>query len=82
MLFGHNQPEPIMENLLNTKNHITLTQQINHAFFSQKGYDPFANLKSHDGDAIFDSYLHQHKNIASGITHLNCQISFISKFAK
>jgi hypothetical protein len=71
-----------MDKQINTKNQMTLSQQLSHAFFSSKGYDPFANLKSHDGEAIFDSYLRQHKNIASGITHLNCQVSFISKYTK
>lgn len=61
---------------------MTLSEQIHQVFFSPKGYDPFTNLKSHDGDAFYDSYLRQHKNIASGITNQNCQISFVSKFAK
>ncbi len=63
-------------------NHITFSQQINHAFLSPKGYDVFGNLHSHDGHGIYDSYLRQNKSIASGITHMNFQVSFVSKFHK
>ncbi|PPD33821.1 MAG: hypothetical protein CTY19_06580 [Methylomonas sp.] len=63
-------------------NQLTLSQQLHHAFFSPKGYDPFENLKSHDGDAIYESYLRCNKAIASGITLQNSQISFVSKFNK
>ncbi len=65
---------------LKSKNHITLHQQINHAFLSPKGYEGFANIKSHDGHGVYDSYVTPNKSIASGITHMNFQVSFISKF--
>ena len=61
-------------------NHMTLTQQINHAFLAPKGYDGFRNMQSHDGQGIYDSYIRHSKNIASGITQQNFQVSFVSKF--
>lgn len=67
---------------LNSKNYMTLAQQINHAFMSPKGYDGYANIQSQDGHGIYDSYLRQNKNIASGITLLNFQVSFVSKYQK
>lgn len=67
---------------LNTQNHVTLSQQINHSFFVTKGCDSFENLHSHDCYSIYDSYLSQHKSIASSITHQNCSVSFVSKFTK
>jgi hypothetical protein len=62
------------------KNHMTLTQQINHAFLAPKGYDGYRNLQSHDGQGIYDSYIRHSRSIASGITHQNFQVSFVSKF--
>lgn len=67
---------------MNTHRSITLSQQINHAFLSLKGYDGFANIQSHDGNAFYDSYVHHNKTIASGITQQNVQITFIGKYSK
>jgi hypothetical protein len=67
---------------LNSTNYITLAQQINYAFMSPKGYDGYLNIQSQDGHGIYDSYLRQNKSIASGITHMNFQISFVSKHPK
>lgn len=67
---------------MNTHNTITLSQQINHAFLSLKGYDGFANIHSHDGNAFYDSYVQPNKIIASGITHQNVQVTFIGKYSK
>lgn len=64
------------------KPHLTLTQQINHAFLAPKGYDGFRNMQSHDGQGVYDSYIRQSKSIASGITQQNFQVSFVSKFNK
>ncbi|MCQ8182354.1 hypothetical protein NP603_14630 [Methylomonas sp. SURF-1] len=61
---------------------ITLSEQINQNFFMHKGYEVFANLKSHDAVSLFDSYFLPQKTIASSITHQPCQISFIGKFLK
>jgi hypothetical protein len=69
-----------MKALISSKNYMPLSQQIHHSFFSAKGYDPFGNLKSHDGYAMHDSYFQYNKHIASAITHQNCQITFVSKF--
>lgn len=60
--------------------HMTLTQQINHAFLAPKGYDGFHNIQSHDGQGVYDSYIRHSKSIASGITLQNFQVSFVSKF--
>jgi hypothetical protein len=62
------------------KNHMTLTQQINHAFLAPKGYDGYRNMQSHDGQGIYDSYIRHSKCIAAGITQQNFQVSFVSKF--
>lgn len=62
------------------KPHMTLPQQINHAFLAPKGYDGFRNMQSHDGQGVYDSYIRYSKNIASGITQQNFQVSFVSKF--
>lgn len=62
------------------KHHITLTQQINHAFLAPKGYDGYGNMQSHDGRGIYDSYIRHSKGIASGITQQNFQVSFVSKY--
>lgn len=61
--------------------HITLTEQMNHAFFYAKGYDAFANLKSNHAGALFDVYLAQNKSFASAITQQQTQVSFISSFS-
>jgi hypothetical protein len=61
-------------------NHMTLTQQINHAFLAPKGYDGFRNMQSHDGQGFYDSYVRHSKCIASCITQQNFQVSFVSKF--
>ncbi|MGZ0078829.1 hypothetical protein [Methylomonas sp. YC3] len=71
-----------MEKLIKPQNQLTLSQQLCHSFFSQKGYDPFINFHSHDGCAMYDSYLRHQRSFASGITGQNCQISFVSKFTK
>jgi hypothetical protein len=62
------------------KPHMTLTQQINHAFLAPKGYDGYRNMQSHGGQGIYDSYIRHSKCIASGITQQNFQVSFVSKF--
>jgi hypothetical protein len=67
---------------LNSQNYMTLSQQINYAIMSPKGYDGYANIQSQGGHGIYDSYLRQNKSIASGITHLNFQVSFVSKYPK
>jgi len=36
-----------MEKLIKPQNQLTLSQQLCHSFFSQKGYDPFINFHSH-----------------------------------
>ncbi|PPD35002.1 MAG: hypothetical protein CTY19_02535 [Methylomonas sp.] len=64
------------------KNHITLSQQINHVFLAPKSFDGFRNMQSHDGQGIYDSYIRHSKCIASGITQQNVQVSFVSKFDK
>lgn len=63
-----------------SKNHITLTQQINHAFLAPKGYDGYGNMQSHDGQGVYDSYIRHSKGLATGITLQNFQVSFVSKF--
>jgi hypothetical protein len=68
-----------MSNLA-AQNYITLSQQINHAFLSPKGYDGYRNMQSHGGHGMYDSYIRQNKCFASGITQLNFQVSFVSKF--
>ncbi|WP_445369543.1 hypothetical protein ACH5Y9_10300 [Methylomonas sp. BW4-1] len=62
------------------KPHMTLTQQINHAFLAPKGYDGYRNMQSHGGQGVYDSYIRHSKCIASGITQQNFQVSFVSKF--
>ena len=62
------------------KPHMTLAQQINHAFLAPKGYDGYRNMQSHGGQGIYDSYIRHSKCIASGITQQNFQVSFVSKF--
>ena len=62
------------------KPHMTVTQQINHAFLAPKGYDGYRNMQSHGGQGIYDSYIRHSKCIASGITQQNFQVSFVSKF--
>lgn len=62
------------------RNHMTLTQQINHFFLAPKGYDGYRNMQSHDGQGIYDSYIRHSKCIASGITQQNFQVSFVSRF--
>jgi hypothetical protein len=67
---------------LTSKNYMTLAQQINYAFMSPKGYDGYLNIQSQDGHGIYNSYFHQNKSIASGITQMNFQVSFVSKYQK
>ena len=62
------------------KHSMTVSQQINHAFFAPKGYDGYGNMQSHGGQGIYDSYIRHSKGIASGITQQNFQVSFVSKF--
>jgi hypothetical protein len=67
---------------LQTPAPMTLSEQIHHAFYYSKGYDPIGNLKSNNASAMFDSYLLQHKSFASAITQQPSQVSFIAGFTK
>jgi hypothetical protein len=61
---------------------MSLSEQIHHAFYYSKGYDPIGNLKSNNSSAMFDSYLLQNKSFASAITQQPSQVSFIAGFSK
>jgi hypothetical protein len=61
---------------------LTLTQEINLAYLSPKGYDVLGNVQSHNGIGIYESYLQPNEHIASGLTQLSVQITFVGKFRK
>jgi hypothetical protein len=66
----------------NTTTPMSLSEQIHHAFYYSKGYDPIGNLKSNNASAMFDAYLLQNKSYASAITQQPSQVSFIAGFSK
>lgn len=71
-----------MKKLVKIESVLSLTQAIRESFNDSKGYQPYSKLKSHEGDAMYDSYLYPQKHIASCLTNQRFKISFVGKTNK